>query len=932
MGYEIGKITSEYSDQLKKQFEGSGGKLFIVDYSKSCALQAVKEILAEKDSYRSLICVVDDREVATEFATILESTVGKITVVDTFSKLEKCLSSVLNGEKLTATADLSGLGARFKKEYPNLIITAKDEDTGEVLFNRFLCKDASKNGVYDAKDEIGYFCVSDILAVFRYEFVVIDNVYGRFAFEEENKEEEKEYPHGRYERIDFLGKAYYTEYTHSFKRLNNLVDASKKSIVLSDVVVDANAVNLYLALELLYGKFPMFETRDLVLKATSNYIEDCEIVCGEIFNYNNESYLARCLQRLVGSKQTIPGDAEKMSAYIAKQFNYMSEEEIFLRIVDFFARTTFKGNYTSAMQISERFQRDPNQMINCLCDLFFADEIKGELESVLTNAHVRKMSEEQISDMFEVFLRYGVYHPYPQDANRCKVVRLKRDDSAYERYARGWAEIRKEEKEKEIAQNGVATNRPYDNYAQERTDDEFSYSVLHDGSTLYYKCMAIKSLLADNPKKGFGSPLLIVTRSNGGKIRETLSKLLPNYKCSLNINDLTKDDTVEKIVIIDYDLFRETALWLHIRSAVFFDLEYDAVVLKNLINKALRYSDSTTAYLFADYGDLSGAIADAWQDELLSPNQKAMPIDNSEIVVKGGVERIYADVIRELEEVYCLLSDIVSKGKQKYLLPCAEKFNHMLTSFTQSSAAQSEELISDFSYLAALAKNFDDIFRNSISIGGYGEQVLTEKYQFEKRIKTISAKKSSKPSKTVEEIYETKNVEETRVCYFNVCLKMLRRNCVFKKNNCNGCSYYEKYKTNDFETFKTAVEKLFELSLKCAQWQERDRLIALGEITISHTESEQDKLRRLDVKEIEEYAKKANEVLEKLAKYAKKKKVFCVDYAPIKEICVMAEKIYCKLLGKYYGVVMDIFATVTDESKRGFELVNNSFTSARKEG
>ena len=326
MGYEIGKITSEYSDKFKKHFEESGGKLFIVDYSKSCALQTLKQLLVDRNSYHTLLCVVDDREVATEFATILESTVGKVTVVDTFAKLEKLLSTVLKGEQLTATADLSGLGERFKKEYQNLIITAKDEDTGEVLFNKFLCKDASKNGVYDAKTEVGYFCVSDILAVFRYDFVVIDNIYGRFAFEEENKDEEKEYPHGRYERIDFLGKAYYAEYTHSFKRLNNLVDASKRAVVLSDVVVDANAVNLYLALELLYGSFPMFETRDRVLKVTNDYVGDCEAVCGEIFNYNNEEYLGRCMQKLVNSKQTIPGDTEKMSGYIATQFNYMSEE------------------------------------------------------------------------------------------------------------------------------------------------------------------------------------------------------------------------------------------------------------------------------------------------------------------------------------------------------------------------------------------------------------------------------------------------------------------------------------------------------------------------------------------------------------------------------------------------------------------------------
>jgi hypothetical protein len=273
----------------------------------------------------------------------------------------------------------------------------------------------------------------------------------------------------------------------------------------------------------------------------------------------------------------------------------------------------------------------------------------------------------------------------------------------------------------------------------------------------------------------------------------------------------------------------------------------------------------------------------------------------------------------------------VSKGKEKYLLPCAEKFNHMLTSFTQGSASQSEELMNDFSYLAALSKSFDEIFRNTVSIGGQGEQVLTEKYQFEKRTKTIPAKKPSKPPKTIEEIYEIKDIEETRVCYFNACLKMLRRSCDFKKNNCNGCKYYEKYKTNDFEKFKAAVEGMFETTLRYADWQERARMHELESATISHTENENDRRGRLVVSEIEGYAQTAKKELEKLAKYAKKKNVFCVEYEPVKVICTMAEKAYCKLLGKYYNVVMEIFATATDDSKRGFELVSDSFLSAHSE-
>ena len=901
MAYDIGKITSEYSDKLKKHFEENDGKLFIVDYSKSCALQALKELLADKDGYRSLLCVVDDKEVATEFATVLKGTVGEITVVDTFSRLEELYKEISNGLPMSALGNLKSLGRRFKEAYPNFIITARDEETGEALFNRYLCMDGTKNGVFDGKENVGYFCVSDLLSAFRYEFVVVDNVYARLSLEEQNYEQDKVYAPGRYERIDFLGKTYYADYTHSFKRLNNVMDGAKKCVAISDVIVEANAVNLYLALELLYGKSSLLETRELVLRVSENYEDDCEEICGQISNYNNDEVLARCMQKLIGCKQTVPKDMYAMADYFSTQFEYMSEEEIFLRIVDAFTRTKFKGKLVSIQPIVDMLD-NTMEMVNCLCELFFSNEIKGALEGALTTSEVRKMTEEQIASLFEIFLRYGVYHSYPQDDDRCKVVRLKRDDSAYERYVR--------------------------QISSERKDDEYSYSVLHDGSTLLYKCVAIKDMLGDEAKSGFTTPMLVVTRANSEKVLDTLSKLLPDYECTLDINRAT-DPSKKTITIIDYELFRETALWLDIRSAVFFDIEYDAVILKNLINKALRYGD-VTAYLLADYGDLSGVIADAWQDELLSPNQKAMPIDNSKISVKGGEERTYAEVIRELEEVYCLLSDIVSKGKKKYLAPCAEKFNKLITDFTSKSTIQTKELLDDFGYLAALAKDYNAIFKNCVSVGGEGEQVLNEKYYFKKIMKTIPSKKPSKPPKQEEVIIEELETEERRVCFFNVCLKMLRRNCDCKKNNCNGCKSksYDRFKINNFEAFQKGVEGLFEKTLEFAKWQEQARLRELENATISHTETENDKKGRLIVDEVTEYAEIAKSALEKIVKHARKKQLICVDYEQVESICSAAEKAYSKLLGKYYEVVMEIFETATEESKRGFGLVNNSFLSA----
>ena len=42
------KISAEYSAAVNKKFDENGGRLFLVDYSKSCALQALSQLFAKK--------------------------------------------------------------------------------------------------------------------------------------------------------------------------------------------------------------------------------------------------------------------------------------------------------------------------------------------------------------------------------------------------------------------------------------------------------------------------------------------------------------------------------------------------------------------------------------------------------------------------------------------------------------------------------------------------------------------------------------------------------------------------------------------------------------------------------------------------------------------------------------------------------------------
>ena len=893
------KISAEYSAAVNKKFDENGGRLFLVDYSKSCALQALSQLFAKKQS-DNLFVLVDDGEVCREFASVLSQTVGEITLIQSYQDFENLLAGICPKENVKSDVLMRKIASEFKARYPRVILSACDEQTGRELANYALCKNTSKSGVFSGEINKGLYCITDFIADCRYSFAVIDNVYGRISFEEANKK--TKYDNVKFEKLNFLNHDYYAPISKSYNRLNNIIDGAESCVIMSDIIVERDVVNLYAVLELLYGDFPYLEAREIAKKITSNYEEDCERISSDVyFCVGDENVLSACLQKLKSSSLKVPSGIEELKENLESLLKFMSEEEIFLRASYAQITSKFNGQCSSLQMVIDSLenQESSDDMVNCIYNAFLKQTVKSQLESVLVTSRLREMSNEDISKMFEIFLKYGVYHPYPKKTDSCTILRLNRNDSGFEAFVKS---------QKQASEN----------------DGSYNYSVTNSGSMQLYKCVAIHRLLdgrEDSSRKN--SPMLVITKGNVEEVKETLLGIASDFNITTDINAVASNSVDEKtVVVVDYVLFRETALWLNVYSIVFFDVEPDAVVWKNLINKALRYK-SAHVYILANYSDMSGHLIDTWQKDLLSTEQKAMPIDSSEISLKENSSISYADIISQLEEVYKLFEKMVSYGDRKMIAETAEKFNKAITDFTLKTSVSDSEINKDFVYLVAMSRYYNGIFKNSVSIDGLGEKVIVSKRKYLKMKGDKAVDGKNKKYFFTKEVVDT---TEDRRIYFNVCAGMLRRLCDIKQKDCNGCDNYAKFLTNNYTSFSNNAKKLFEKSVEFAMKIES---LKFEEGTIIYSEPS-NSVDNLVLEEVQSYATEAEKSLA-IIQSQSKKGVFSVEFEHVENIYLLAQNTYCKLLKKYYATLMDIFCQATEKAKFEFETLSKSFSKAHDE-
>lgn len=895
------EIGADYLTELRKRFDENDGRVLLVDYSKGCALKAVESLFPQGEF--SLFCVVEDDEVATEFAGLLAKTLGDLHVIRTVEQLKNSLEEA-GAEKTYTDRNLKSVAKAFKSRFPKIILTKADVISGGALLHKQLCKDTSKNGMYSGEQKAPY-CFSDFITECGYDFVLLDNVYSLLRFEEYSKQSMATYDVGKCDRLDFLGNVYYSRVEYSYKRLKNVVDSAKSCVMLSDEVVDQDAVYLFAALHLLHDDFSLIRAREEISKLTYDYAESCERVCTDIsYCREDDSILSNCLNQLKGNPQRVPADISALKKYLSQTFKYMSEEELFLRAMHAHIQYRLNGNCNNLNSAIEMLENGSSEMEKCFCNLLFNDDLKGELESKLNSSHISKMQADEIQAIFSVFLQYGVYHKFVQKKGAGKILRLKRDNSAFEYFVR----------------------QSHD----EREDDEFTYSILHHGSALMYKVIALQRLLDGRENNATcQAPVLVLVDGNKTETVEMLQKYLPDYTCTDDILQLTgKEVKINTVCVCDYTLFRETAWRLNIRSFVLFDVYPDVVILKTLLNKAFSYG-AETAYMICSYSDLSGHFADMWQDELLCDATKAILINNSEISMKEGTIHHYSEIVQEIGEFYKLLADAVTygrRGNEEYL---AQKYNKVLTDLTLKVTLPEKEVQDDLRYFAAAAKAYDSVFSNSASVGGRGEDVIAQKIVYLKKVteKTVKKKKVKHTS-----YKETQVEENTQGLYFNVCTKFLHRGCDPKEKNCAACGDYAKYKTNCFEEFQTGVKEFFSKTMQYVAKLEKEKLFGGKQETIHSFDEDNVSEARLVGEEIKALQAQSMENLDRIAQRRQNGDVlFVADYAWVKEIQDAVSTTLGKLLKKYFDTIMGIFYQASELAKKEYHTVNESFNKVHNE-
>ena len=891
------KTAEEYSAKITQKLNDNDGKIFLVDYSKSCAVKTLTEVLSSKDSH---FILVENRRIAKDILTLLEPVLGTFTLIDSKAALAECLKSVRLDFKSTQNEFVSGAQV-FKSHFPRVIFTFQDEESGGDLLHAVLCKDGTRNGVYEGETNRSEFCVSDILAVSGYESVVIDSVYKYFAFEKENIYADQQFVCGEYERMDFLGEAHYIHRSYSYRRLRNIVNASKKCVLISDVIANGEAVELYAALNMLCEKFSLQIAKERVSKMTSYYDADCdELLSNLSFVETEQPILSAWLRSLKEVKQTVPGDMESLSLYVRENFRYMSEEERFLRAVTAAIEANFKGQAPSMGKLLDGLDSNTQAMVNTLKQMFFNDELKGELESVLGHGRINQMSSEEIGGMYSVFQKYGVCHFYTSSADATKVLRLKRDDCGFEYF---------------VAREGECRTL--------RADDEYTYSIIHCGSTTLYKAIALQKMLdGREPRCKAESPLLIVTRKDVDEVVRAVEKVLIGYTCTTDIHDFT-EKTKNTAAVVTYEALIETPFWLQIGTAVFFDVLPDGIGMKNAVEKALRYG-SANAYILVDYANLSGHFMDEWQDLLFS-GKRMLPISGAQVNLKESRESEYGEILQELDTMYRLLNHVTICGGKSCVESCIDQYNRLITDYTLRVRPRPGILQRDFAYLASLTKEYQTIFQNCMTIGGEGEKIVSETYSYVK-----ITKEDEKTKEKVEEIVERADKTEKRYIFFNACASMLFRHCDWRTKNCNGCDGYEKFGVNDFECFAQNLFELLGQTKKFIQEAEKYQWIK-GSGELIQGGSSEEKKNRLVLEEIEALEQEANDVISNVRRSKDGKKLFWIDYETADELRGIALRTYCKLLQKYYSTVMEIFNKATEKAKASFDTVNSDVVFATSE-
>ena len=850
--------SEKYCEKLKSRFSQSGGKLFFVDGSKNRAFSNVKSLLKTSCVTSSLIIVRNEKSAYQVKRALFKD--EKVTIIAT------------SKEFMTLYNESGRNPAKFKDSTQNVIIVLRDTEKRPVLHAKIdVIK--GKEGEFNYGENAPY-CASDFLADAHYPMVVVDETYEIFRFSIVPKDKIEDYPPQKYDRVDLMGQSYFTPLDFSYKKIAKIVDSADNVILTSDILIDRDVISIYAGLSLING-FSVNKAREFCKKRSYNYNEEIDGVISSIsYCCSDETLLSLCLNKTKGNPQRIPDSLDDMGVYLSGNLDYITHEETFLKMVYGQAKRKYNLNVSSNDTIVRSFEED-NALADAVCDVFFSDQIKGEIEGNLTTSHITGMNAKDIEELLKIINKYIEFCDFEPVGDNCRVVRIYHDESGFEDIMR-------------------ALNNQRDSAIS-------AYSASYKGDDLVFKCIATKKLIDDQCVK---FPLFIISEDSPQNVCDQLNRILGREVTpfALENEKLEKDD----VMVMKYSMFEAVGNYYDVGSAIFFDVLADVNFFDTCIKKAIDMTKDTNVVVLASYDNLSGWLADTWQEVVFKDEYKILPMRNTEVYIKGENPHDYKEVIKDLDVIYENLRNLVEGTYSGSIDELAQKYAKVIASYTLGVSTL-VNTVSDFEYFKQIAGAYTTVFANSTTVCCSGREVFNEKRLMDE------GNKRGKRAK-----YET--IEEERQMVFNICARCMHTTCENKVKDCVDCENNGKYQVNDYKTFSDSVKAFFDKTYKIMQKTEFERR-AHGGIIGGGAESQL----AVSLSEISQAQAQANDILSEIDELSgKEKRVFYVSYEKIKELRELVQGIYLKVFEKYYNQLLAIYTNASGKMESAFKIAGES--------
>lgn len=923
-------MTQAYLFQIGEMLARNHGRLLLADEKTHAAESLVAALFA--DFGNSFLYITEDAETAAQIAALIPV---QTTVIDSFEQF--CTMLPCPAQE-AAEADTHA----FLQQYPRLVIAAQGRDG--ALLHRKLCADESKNGIYfqmDESDEQADYCVSDYLAECRYPLVVFDRFYSLIAFCQYAPESAPD--PAKYDRIEFLGKTYYTDKDHSFRRLKKIAGVAEKCVVVTDVIAETDILPLYAAIELITDPFSFLKERDAVRGQTASYEDSCDFIYNDINNCKrDEGILSDCVQCAAVDRWRLPCDIESMGNFLEESLKYLSMEEVFLKALYAF-RTERGGN--SPEEVIEQIESDMQEMAVCLNGMFIRDPLKKEIEGKLKTARMSAMSAEEIAFVTKLFLRYGLIYA-EGTVQPFEIMRIYREDSAFEQFVRGHIDP---------------------------AEGEYAYSTLSIENS--YKEIATARLIEGKERFSAGQPVLVVTAD--GNSENTAGRVRAYLKSNAYVTYLGFDD------------LRKTAQKASFRTAIFYDFPRDIFLLARLIAKAGSFG--ARVILLADYDDLSGQLLDRWKPllmglgtipfstdeimlgqsggkscaEMLSGAEKlyqtmkkltmgqiddlgeaqerpaaqtepdpgevyeeedageteelsAAQTEPAEIPEEEDIEKIIQELFGvqtepnsgdtpeeedagETEELFTVQTepDSAETSAEENIGKITQELSALLTRFNPEETLTMGDISRDIHFFSFTSQSFAEFFRNTASIGGAGQKI--EGVYYENGVKRVGRK--------------------VDLLFFNICARQLLHHCDYIHHDCNGCPNYELLRVNSFDSFGDHLKQFFAGCYSFADWLEEEK----NSEKVLHGAGDEGE----DINRFRDEISKEKYLVERLkvtldSKMAGMDGPVGLEFADVKKIMDAVMKIFSSRMEKYYRLLLSLIDRTAGQISAFYQTVYNT--------